>query len=425
MRALRRPPTSVLLALLAATFFFTPAVVWVLGVRATPIENRPFTPLPSLGTGWHAFDQLSQWGIDRLPLRADAIRLNTDLSKRLFHELPTIDSTGAPVGIGQGGQVGGVGTRQSSGGPPPRALQVIAGKQGWLYYGDEFVRACSPEAALPDVLARVRRLGRILAASGRRFLFAVAPDKHSLTPEYLPADLPEKGCALRATTQRLAALRAARLATFVDVPAALTRRQRELGRPIYQKTDTHWDSDGDVVFVRAMVGALDPALLHATRFVRLPRISYVGDLAVLSGAPAKTSTHPFAVQRAGVTRVAEHVSTPLPNYPITTAAFRSAPGGAPLFGTSTLIYGDSFAERTLGLLLPFFRDATRIPELTRAAVSGSLAPAQQRLIDEIEHHRVIVMEQVERTFWGTVSGSILDPAFLDRLADALGVSRAG
>jgi hypothetical protein len=35
------------------------------------------------------------------------------------------------------------------------------------------------------------------------------------------------------------------------------------------------------------------------------------------------------------------------------------------------------------------------------------------------------MEQAERTFWGSAVGSILDPAFLDRLAQALHVPPEG
>lgn len=70
-------------------FFFGPSAAGALGVRAGELENRALTQLPSLTQGWGLFDQLNQWTIDHLPLRDQAIRFNTDLSQRLFDEIPS------------------------------------------------------------------------------------------------------------------------------------------------------------------------------------------------------------------------------------------------------------------------------------------------------------------------------------------------
>ncbi len=423
-RRLREPTTAIVLAAIAAVFFFTPIVVWIGGVRAKPIENRPFTALPKLSQGWGAFDQLSQWAIDRLPLRSNAITFNTNLSKKVFHELPQIDNSGGPIGVGQSGAVGGSGTAAAPSGGTPRDLQVIPGKDGWLFYGDEFVRACTPEVSATSVVDGLRRLGQILRESGRTFLFAVPPDKHVLSTRYLPDNLPEKACTAKADAQRRALLTQDRLPGYVDVLSALEARQQSDGMPIFQKYDTHWNTTGDLVFTRTMMGALEPALLHDTRFVPGRPVSAPGDLSVISGAPVNTVERPYSVLRRGETQISAQTTDPIANYPIETVRNAVAPGGATLYRPSTLIYGDSFVERTLPMLTPFFADVTRIPELSRAAASGgapAAAKAQADVIAGIRSHQTLIVEQTERTLWGA-AGTIVQPGFLDALAKALGVS---
>ena len=419
----RHPATIVLVALIAAVFFFTPVAVWVVGVRAKPIENRPFTPLPHVSDGWDAFDQLTQWGIDRLPLRADAIRLNNDLTEKVFHELPTLGAAGGPVGVGQTGHVGGEGSAQA--GPQPRALQVIEGRDGWLFYGDEFVRACEPEATPESVVDGLRRLGEILRASGRELIFATPPDKHTLSGRFLPSDLPERDCAEQADADRHARLKAAALPGWVDMRTALERQQQEAGRPIYLQRDTHWDGSGDVVFARSLADAIDPALLRETRFRPQPQpVRFVGDLTAIAGDATESEDERYDTVRRGVRAVgAPRTTTNATNYPITTSRFERSDDGAALVEQPTLLYGDSFAERSLPLVQPFFARLTRIPELSRAAASGALPPAEQELIAQIEANRLILLEQVERTLWGSKEASIVQPAFLDRLAAALDVDR--
>lgn len=419
----RHPATIVLVALIAAVFFFTPMAVWVFGVRAEQIENRPFTPLPHVSDGWDGFDQLTQWGIDRLPLRADAIRWNNDLTEKLFHELPTIGAAGGPVGVGQTGHVGGEGSAQT--GAQPRQLQVIEGSDGWLFYGDEFVRACTPEVEPASVVDGLRRLGDILRASGRELVFATPPDKHTLSGRFLPSDLPEKACARRADDERHALLKAAALPGWVDMRTALETEQAKTGRPIYLPRDTHWDGTGDMVFARAVADQIDPALLRETRFVPLPEPTrFVGDLTAMTGQTTESEDDRYGIERSGVRPLGEPVTrATLPNYPLTTSRYATSRGGAELVRQPTLLYGDSFSERSLNLLQPFFARLTRIPELSRAVAGGVVPQAERELIAQIEANRLIVLEQVERTLWGARDASIVQPQFLDQLAAALGVER--
>jgi len=78
------------LVALGVVFFFAPALAYLIGERAEPIENRPLADLPSLSRGFNVFDDLTQWSVDHLPLRDSAVRLHTRLSRDLLGEVPTV-----------------------------------------------------------------------------------------------------------------------------------------------------------------------------------------------------------------------------------------------------------------------------------------------------------------------------------------------
>src|SRR5215207_11130846 len=143
-RLTRRPVTL----LLALVFFFGPLAAFALGARPEKIENRPLTELPSASDGWSFFPDFTAWATDHLPLRGDAVRGNAALSEAVFGEPPVYgrpDDGGEPAGIPSGDQTG-----EQDTGAPENFPRVIAGKDGWLYFGDDMSNPCQPERTVPE-----------------------------------------------------------------------------------------------------------------------------------------------------------------------------------------------------------------------------------------------------------------------------------
>ena len=134
----------------------------------------------------------------------------------------------------------------------------MRGSDGWLFYGDDagmddYVRE-TPLGA--DQLAEWResivRSRDWLRSQGIAFVFTVAPDKHVLYPEALPAAIRPIGREYR-MDQLFAALQGTGVTT-VDARPAL--REAKAEGPLYEKTDTHWNERGAFVAYRQIVDAV-------------------------------------------------------------------------------------------------------------------------------------------------------------------------
>lgn len=404
------------LAVVGAVFFFVPAIAWVGGQRAKPFENRPLAGLPSLSRGWGVFDGLNQWSIDHLPLRDDAVKLRTSVYRDVFSQTPPQTLAAGPVGLGSTGALGGLVAKANEG--LPRDRQAVPGKDGWLFYGQEFVNACRPQARIATVLAGLRRFSDIVRRSGRRLVIVIVPDKSGMEPGKLPGDLPEKACTARAHAARLAALRAARIPGWIDIEARLRRRQRELGAPIYLPRDTHWTQEGSLVYARTVVDALAPGLWRTARIVPDGEASYVPDTARQVGDTTRSSEPAFRVERPGVPVPLVGRVMELPPYWFFTRSTVRGAGRRVIRGPA-VVYGDSYDFRALPKLQPFFARLTHVPELIAPYIAGQLPEGQDRAVREIARARVVVLEQAERIFWGVRPAATWDPVFLDKLERAL------
>jgi hypothetical protein len=132
---------------------------------------------------------------------------------------------------------------------------VIVGKDGWLFYGPgalTYQRAIEPMSG-----SERRRWGNSiqrrhdwLAAQGIEYLFLIAPNKHSIYPEFLPASARRTGPYTR-YEQLLDYLQKNRSTVeVVDLHAPLlAAKRREL---VYERTGTHWNTRGAYVAYRAI-----------------------------------------------------------------------------------------------------------------------------------------------------------------------------
>jgi alginate O-acetyltransferase complex protein AlgJ len=401
----RRPRIPALSLAAALLFFFGPAIAFTCGDRAAPIENRPLAGMPSLNSGWQVIAGFNAWAVDHLPLRSQAVRADTDLSEAVFGEPP---SSANHTTSGIGSAAAGNASPDSAGAGPSNseALRVIQGKDGWLYYAQDFRLACNPKLSLPAVMDGLKRLHTAIEASGRKLVISVVPDKSTAIPQYLPESFAFKSCSQEHRKEFWQEIVACNL-PFVDIREPLAEADRAARHPMYRRLDTHWNVQGAAVWDKSVLAALDPKLIedmtipgvdqgapsNESPFVAGPVIDHQGDLTVMLGAPRTEPMLQIRLRRKGVTLSSDGVPLPgnvppllareLAGTPVTTEASTTA---APLYPGHTLILGDSFYDAPRKLFAPF------MSRLTAVYVRADPAKITQSIIDA----DTVVLEVVER-----------------------------
>ncbi len=141
---------------------------------------------------------------------------------------------------------------------------VIRGRDGWLYYGesdaveDYVSRSPLTEREVEAWRETVVRSRDWLRARGTAYVFTIAPDKHVIYPEHMPASMHQVGPSRR-MDQVLEAVAASGVA--VDVRPAVEAAKS--GERVYHLTDSHWNARGALVAYQSIVAALraqDPAV---------------------------------------------------------------------------------------------------------------------------------------------------------------------
>ena len=384
-----------LVLLIGLVFLFLPAVAYVSGVRATEIENRRLTEFPSVSAGWEFFPQLSAWATDHLPLRDRAVAANTRLSESVFGEPPQY---GGPA---EGGGAGPVAPAPGEGEVQERVFpKVLQGQDGWLFLGADVSGACEPLLPLDETIAGLDRFAELVRAAGKTYVFTVAPDKSTMNPDKMPETYVGDDCAPEAKAEFWDRMESDPPTGYVDLKAELERVQEEDGENLWRPSDTHWAQRGALVYAQELAEALDPALWRTSRIERTGTIQLQADLAAQLGTPRKDEVPGWRLVRDGVTVTDERATT-----------LAATTTGAPVYGPSTLILGDSFTQSSLSLLSPLFGSA----RIVQPATATDDPPA---LVQAVLSSDTIVLEIVERS---VVAGDvpIVDEDFLDSLEQAL------
>ncbi len=132
--------------------------------------------------------------------------------------------------------------------------QVIIGSDGWMYF-QETLKDYTGESAFTQndlyrVSAVMRGLNNALAKKGIPLIVAIAPNKSTVYPAYMPPGYPRRNGPGNA--QRLQVLQGAQ---FVDLTSLLTGQARQ-DRLLYHKTDTHWNHFGARLSAHALLSTL-------------------------------------------------------------------------------------------------------------------------------------------------------------------------
>ena len=127
---------------------------------------------------------------------------------------------------------------------------VHIGRDGWLYTSksiDDYRKeACEDKMEVNRMLLELHALEMILQASGRQFLFFVAPNKSSIYPEHVGFVPKSTGCNHSRYDLFLQNIKKHPLRSFIRLDDGL-RAAKEHYPQLYEKTSTYWNIRGALV----------------------------------------------------------------------------------------------------------------------------------------------------------------------------------
>ncbi len=275
------------------------------------------------------------------------------------------------------------------------AHDVIIGSDGWLFISQNQMvehyrgmRQFAPQN-LSGWQALLEHRRDWLARRGIKYVFVVAPDKHSIYSEYLPAWMTK----LRPETkldQFCIYMRAHSNVEVIDLRPAL-RDARRIA-PTYFKTDTHWNAFGGFVACQEIVKKL-PGLepLSLDSFELGKAAAPGGDLAIMLGLKTTEENAVSLTPKPGLPAL-EMSSKDLVKHPeYRGPSFTKNSGGK----GAALLFCDSFGTALIPFLGWHFGKVTHLRKDTLDA----------RWIEQ-EKPDVVISEMVEREF------NTMDPIFL-------------
>lgn len=123
---------------------------------------------------------------------------------------------------------------------------VLLGNDGWLYYSGERNldyyqhTPLLSQSQITMMMDQLTETQKDLTKKNIKFLIVVAPNKETIYPEYLPAEIQQSG-DVSILDQILKANKIYRL-PIVDLRPALLEAKKDT--QVYYRTDTHWNPEG-------------------------------------------------------------------------------------------------------------------------------------------------------------------------------------
>lgn len=185
----------------------------------TNAENRTLAAFPALHTEDGDLNrsytlEIEAWFRDHFGLRTQMVSQYNAMCERLFQISPNAD--------------------------------VIIGKDGWLYYtptlDDALGRRTLSDTEIRQAVHHLQMMSDYAASKGAKLIFATAPNKASIYPDYLPARYLSTG-----EKNNLDLLKDALAETDIcvcDWRGMMRDCVRRGSRQLYHKLDTHWNNDG-------------------------------------------------------------------------------------------------------------------------------------------------------------------------------------
>lgn len=285
----------------AMVFFFTPLALLLVGVRAEAFENRKLASPPRMSQGWGIFGQTTKYLVDRLPMRQEAIEINTWKSLNIFKTAPRYGSNGGNSGaLPFGVKEKEVKRDEKREAAPATASQVLVGRSGWLYLQGDIDRACSPFLPWDEAVSRWERLGKMLRESGRNVVVVIPPDKSTIYPQHLPKGMKTRECMEDGKKALWNQVESSDEPSLLGLRASVKAEATQADQPLYYLKDSHWNTYGSLVFVREVTNKIGPEKIDDRNIEVGNKVERTGDLSSLLGSPENDNEVPSYLVRPGV-----------------------------------------------------------------------------------------------------------------------------
>ena len=237
--------------------------------------------------------------------------------------------------------------------------EVVMGSTGVPFISEDFIFPCEHDFEPAKVDAGLRELRALGRTTGKTITIAVAPDKSSI----LTDQLGKRGSALMACSDRV---RKGTESTWASPSAPVMTAWKQLAAEqakhpgkVFQRGDSHWTSQGALIWSRALIGQLirqgeaPTALRRAPQAVETEDVPADNDLYRMMGISRPETVPVWRVSRPDVKIRAKSVPSPSGRG---IAVFHSSSATEPLITGHTLVINDSFFSRAEGQLAPYFSD---------------------------------------------------------------------
>lgn len=231
----------------------------------------------------------------------------------------------------------------------PDPTRVLKGTDDWLYFRPTFEEPCT--APPVQVAANVAEFVRRLEQHVPTVVLTVAPSKFVIHPEHLtPEQLELAQCALIAGQEVRALLAASSINHYVDGWELFEQLKAEGTQP-YFRTDTHFNFEGSIPWMRALVDEVGD-IWEPEAVQDLGQTMWLGNLMTFIGLDQAEEVRHVVVERnvTGITTEIEDIPR--------ASHSRHSSDSVELVSGKTLILGDSFMQLPRASLIQYFADAT-------------------------------------------------------------------
>ncbi len=366
---------------------FLPLLGRALGIASEQIENRELAERPRITleglVDVDFYRRVTAYLVDSHPWREHAISASAWVSLRIFNDSPT--------------------------------SEVHIGRDGWLFLDFALRMPCMHNFPVPPVVEKLEQIGTLLEGSGRSVRSLITPNKHSIYPEYLDADLRRLSACSAARRDELKQLLELNPPPgYIDLFERLEATKRNQSRLLYIPNDSHLTPFGAAVQSAAIVESLGAGLWEAEALTRSKEQRHTGDLTRLLGLPSTVPTELFTVRRQGV-RVTTLNPVALPGGPPLRRS-RALSDGPPLIQERTLFIHDSQLNGSMAALRQYFADATFLN-------INTFTPAVA--LPLFRNSEVVVLQSTERGVYYRIPLRVASPELLEGLERLPSAGKAG
>ena len=212
------------------------------------------------------YGELTAWFRDRIPLRTQGIRADAWIDLHVFADSPNHD--------------------------------VLLGDDGWLFLRGSVRQACRFEdVPRADIVETVAKIDRVVRASGRNFVFMVAPNQEAIYPELTGGfeDLAE--CAREGRAELRSLFSSAGLPGYIDMWGPIEALKTRSEEPVYFPQDTHWTWASALLATELMLDSLRPGVFDLADVTAVPNTAYDSELSKLIGLPEDDIATQYFVRR--------------------------------------------------------------------------------------------------------------------------------